>query len=619
MALAIGPLRVIGGMSKKFQVNLRGIIDLLSKHLYSSPEVFVRELLQNGVDAVVARRLITPAFEGNIHIEVTTPADAGPPTLTFIDDGVGLTADEAERFLAVIGESSKRDALGEARKDFIGQFGIGLLACFVVSDEIVVVSRSARGDEPAIEWKGFSDGTYSVRTLTQQVAPGTRIFLRAKDEHAELLDPEKLAESLKHYGRMLSTPVFLTVDGERRRINPDPPPWGLSSEGRPSPKGREALLESGRRTLGGDYLDAIPLRAKAGGVSGVAFVLPQEASPHARHDHSVYLKGMYLTGSARGLLPDWAFFVRCVINVEDLRPTASREGLYEDAKLARASEALGDCIRTHLAVLAERDPSLLARIILQHHRAIKALAVEDDDFYPIVIDYLPFETTAGMLSLGAYRAKFGHPRFISSVDEFRQVAPVAVAQSICLINAGYAYERELLMRLPQLLPDARVEEFDATQLMIELGELPLDQQQASFDLLMRARSVLASYGCEVEMRKFLPQEMTGLYVAGDDVRFRRTTQQTIEQADPLWSGMVEKLAAGDARMDSRAVFCLNYHNPVIQRLAKIEDAAVLRRILPMLYVQSLMLGRHPLSSQEMRTLNQGIGDLIEWGLAGSRP
>ena len=117
---------------QQFQVDLRGIIDLLSDHLYSGPEVYLRELLQNAVDALVAREKSDIGFiakESSIQIEVVTPSEESePPTLIITDRGVGLTEAEVHSFLATIGQSSKREL---SREDFIGQFGIGLLLSLI--------------------------------------------------------------------------------------------------------------------------------------------------------------------------------------------------------------------------------------------------------------------------------------------------------------------------------------------------------------------------------------------------------------------------------------------------------------------------------------------------------
>src|SRR5262245_50998025 len=105
-----------------FQVDLRGLVDLLSQHLYSSPRVYIRELLQNAVDATTARRQLDPGASGAIKITLTANG------ISVADSGIGLTEAEAHQFLATIGNSSKRDDLEGARREFLGQFGIGLLA-----------------------------------------------------------------------------------------------------------------------------------------------------------------------------------------------------------------------------------------------------------------------------------------------------------------------------------------------------------------------------------------------------------------------------------------------------------------------------------------------------------
>jgi molecular chaperone HtpG len=97
-----------------FQVDLRGLVDLLSQHLYSSPRVYIRELLQNAVDATTARRLRDPAAASAIRIAVDGAQ------LSVADSGIGLTEADAHQFLATIGNSSKRDDLAGARREFLG-------------------------------------------------------------------------------------------------------------------------------------------------------------------------------------------------------------------------------------------------------------------------------------------------------------------------------------------------------------------------------------------------------------------------------------------------------------------------------------------------------------------
>jgi molecular chaperone HtpG len=104
-------------MDYRFQVNLNGIIELLSKHTYSSPKVFVRELLQNASDAILARTYLDPDHQGEVRIELVQ-ANSAAPSLIFRDNGIGLTEEEVHLFLATIGQTSKRDEAFCATKRF---------------------------------------------------------------------------------------------------------------------------------------------------------------------------------------------------------------------------------------------------------------------------------------------------------------------------------------------------------------------------------------------------------------------------------------------------------------------------------------------------------------------
>ena len=236
-----------------------------------------------------------------------------------------------------------------------------------------------------------------------------------------------------------------------------------------------ALLQFGREAFGTDFLDAIPLRAKAGDIEGVAYILPHEASLAARRAHRVYLKNMLLSESADNLLPDWAFFVKAVVNANDLRPTASRETFYDDEKLAAARDALGDCLRSYLVNLAEKRPEKLEKFIDLHFRALKALAAEDDEVYRLFIDYLPFETSHGRMTFGEYRREHDTLLFAPTVDQFRQISRVALAQGRCVINAGYAYDHELLTKAPDVFDDLAVEELEASEIVETFDDLTLDE------------------------------------------------------------------------------------------------------------------------------------------------
>ncbi|HTU17500.1 MAG TPA: HSP90 family protein [Gemmataceae bacterium] len=599
-------------MDYKFQINLRGIIELLSNHLYSGPEVFLRELLQNGVDAIRARLNLEPSHQGEITLEVLGKRGGKQqPTLVFTDNGIGLTEEEIHRFLATIGQSSKNAEFWERPSDFIGQFGIGLLSCFVVSDEIVVITRSMREEHaPTIEWRGKPNGTYTVKVLDRDLAAGTQVYLACKKSCEEHFDPERVAEQAAHFGGLLPYPIRVISGKGSQLINADDPPWRRrgSSEAR-----RAALLEYGRKTFEMDFFDAIPLRSAVGEVEGVAFVLPFSPSLATKRTHRVYLKHMLLSENAEDLVPDWAFFVKCVVNANDLRPTASRDSFYEDDKLAATRAALGQCLRDYLFDLAKNHPERLQQFIALHDLSIKALAVRDDEFYRLFIDWLPFETTLGEMTLGEYRKQNPVLRYVTHLDEFRQIARVAAAQDLCILNGAYIYNAELLEKFSEVFPDEQVEEVDPAGLMQSFEDLALDEREQMFSLIKAADLVLQPFKCAAEIKKFMPAELPALYSTNADAGFLRSVEQSREISNELWSSVLDNLA-GKHASEVYAQLCFNYHNPLIRKMAQLRNRTLLQRSIQMLYVQALLLGHHPLNAREMALLNEGLLGLIEWGL-----
>ncbi len=588
-----------------FQVDLRGVIDLLSDHLYSGPQVYIRELLQNAVDAITARQKSEADHHGSIKLEIIKADGNRPTTLVAHDDGIGLTEEEVHQFLATIGKSTKREAL--SRDDFIGQFGIGLLSGFIVSEEIVVITRSIKPDSKTVEWKGRADGTYSVRVLEHDFEAGTQVFLRAKPGCHDFFDPNFVRETASYFGCHLPHSIQVSAGDDRQLINDDPP-WRLDYTNRQIQ--RDGLLQYGKEVFETEFLDAIPIQSEAGGVEGVAFILPYTASLASKRTHRVYLKNMLLSERIDNLLPDWAFFVKCVVNANDLRPTAARESFYDDDNLAMARDTLGECLRSYLVGLAREDRERLYRIIDLHYLPIKGLAVEDDDFYRMFIDWLPFETSLGSMPLGEYCENQSVVRYVPSRDQFRQIAGVASSQSICIINSNYTYDTELIEKLPRVI-GREIEKVDVSEIAQGFQDLSLDEREKVFDFVKLANIVLQPYRCSVEVRKFNPSQLPTLYTTNDSATFLRSIEQSQEVADDLWSGVLDRISEQPAA-DAFAQLCLNYNNALIQKMSGLSDRQLIQRSVEMLYVQALLLGHYPLKSREMNLLNEGLLGLLEY-------
>jgi molecular chaperone HtpG len=581
-------------VEQAFQVDLRGVVDLLSRHLYSSPRVYLRELLQNAVDAITARG------EGPGEIGIETAEGV----LRVHDTGIGLTEDEVHALLATIGRSSKRDELGFARHDFLGQFGIGLLSAFLVADEIEVVTRSAGGGA-AVRWIGFADGRYRVEPGRRE-EPGTTVTLRPRPGAADWVAPAMVAELARAYGSLLPVPV--TVDGEKTTT--DGPPWQARH---PDPGRRRAALEAYCRTLYGfEPFDVIDLDVPEAGLTGVAFVLPQSVTPTSRGAHRVYLRRMLLSENVEGLLPEWAFFVRCVVDAGELRPTAGREALYDDELLDATRQALGERLRQWLVRLAETDPARLRAFLRLHQLGVKAMAVHDDELLRVVYRWLEFETSAGPMTLEEFRRRHADGRYTASVDEFRRLSAVSGAQGVGLVNGGYVYDTEIIERLPDIDPDARLRRLDPAELTTHFGVLDPVAELNLRPFLTTARRALDRLGCDVVVSDFDPASLPALYLTSRAAQHQAELTEAKDLADELWAdvlGALEKAVTAD-----RPQLVLNHRNPLTRRVTSLTEEGLIELAVQGLYGQALLLGHHPLRAADTAVLNRSFLGLLDWAV-----
>jgi molecular chaperone HtpG len=582
-----------------FQVDLRGLVDLLSQHLYSSPRVYIRELLQNAVDATTERG--QSGADTRIRIAI---GDAG---LRIEDHGIGLTEDEAHRFLATIGNSSKRDFMS-ARQEFLGQFGIGLLACFTVAETIRVVTKSAKDPgAKTIEWVATSDGKYGVQILgdeKERTEPGTTVYLTPYHGAERWFEPGLVAELARDYGALL--PYEVTVDSAHNTVTTTEHPAVWDRPYASSRDRKAALIKYATERLGFTPLDVIDLDMPVAGIRGAGFVLPHSASPAEGARHRVYLKGMLLSDATRGLLPEWAFFVRCVIDTDVLRPTASREGLYDDETLGIVRENLGRRVRDWLTGLAAEDPWRLQAFLNVHSLGVKALARHDRELAKIMLPHLMFESTDGAVTLAEFAR--AHPRvyLAPTVEEFRQVAAIASAQGIGVINGGYTYDTELVQLLPDLLPGTIVETLDAPVITSALDTVEPEAELKLAGFLTKARKILEPLDCDVILRSYHPVIVSALYLDSRAARAERTRAEVAADADDLWAEILGSLKSSAPL----AQLVINYHNPVVRRLAAITDQSLLTAAVESLYGQALLMTHRPLRPADSALLNKAFGELL---------
>ncbi|AIY03369.1 hypothetical protein ART_3770 [Arthrobacter sp. PAMC 25486] len=610
----------VGSQTRPFQVDLHGVVDLLSRHIYSGPQVYLRELIQNGRDAIVARRLAEGAegaeSSGRREIRIF-PSSPDNPEFRVDDDGIGLNVDEVAQLLATVGRSSKRDLFELPRQDLLGQFGIGLLSCFMVADEIEVVSRKA--GESAVRWVGSASGTFSVSVLDGVDLPvGTSVKLRPRADDAELCTRKTVTELATRYARYLPVPI-LVADGTGGfdTIN-RPSLFILAGEERA--ERRSELLELGTELIGARPLDAIELSGPSTGTRGTAYILPFTPPPSARAAHAVYLGGMLVDEHSQDLLPEWAFFVRAVVDSTGLKPTASRESLVADESLEMTRTELGAALRAWIIRMGAANPNKLAEFVSIHHLGLKSLVAHDDELASFLTRWLSVETTAGRMTIEELVSRQKHIRYTESMEEFRQIAAMVPAEDP-VVNGGYVYDTEIIRRLPFLFDGTSVEKVALAALLNSLAVPALAERAAVLEFEQRASAVLKPFDVQVNVRNFAPVEVSALYLADEAVLRGMHRSAARRVANSLWSGVLAKAeksleaATEHNHQLAQATLCANWDNPLIRTLAKSSDGAVFNRTIKLLYVQAMLGAHQPLGAAQRSLLTESLNDLVQLSMS----
>lgn len=376
------------------QVDLSGLMMVLGGHLYSTPAVALRELVQNAHDSIVRRRL--EQGEAPARIEVR----AGPGELAVIDSGAGLTHDEIVSFLATVGAGYTRGLrAASASEELIGFFGLGFLSAFVVADEVIVHSTSASAPDEGWLYRSRGGERYSLAPAPPREV-GTEVRLRLKPDFHELLLPGTLESLLSRYTALLPIPVFY---GDKA-VNDEPPPWREPEES-PVRALRRRLDFAARFERRFEPLCTFDLAADSStDLRGLLWV--QDGASWATSDNrnlSVFVRGMLLDDDARELLPAWAGFVGGVVESARLTPVASREDLQRDAAWEAARERLRETLVEGLAALPRRSPEAWRRVRNRHGEALLGAALADPRLFSALADELLVATSEGDRPVGALR------------------------------------------------------------------------------------------------------------------------------------------------------------------------------------------------------------------------
>jgi molecular chaperone HtpG len=286
-------------------------------------------------------------------------------------------------------------------------------------------------------------------------------------------------------------------------------------------------------------------------------------------------------------------------------------------------------LRRFLLQTARENRPLLEDLIALHHLGIKQLAAHDDELLSIFVDWFPFETSHGSMPFGDVVKRGTRLHYTPHLDEFRQMAPLAAAHGLTLVNAAYTFDVDVL-RAGCLLRGVEFVRLDAATLAARLEDVDLADVDVAAALADAARAALSDVDIDVEVKRFHPQTLAAFYGAPDSVLRRRSLEQSrdaaAEQNNPLADALSDLIAAQDGTsggMRERPTLAFNWRAPVVRRLAELcsveneAGAPLLSTALRVLYAQALLLGHHPLGARELEALNGGLLSLVEAGVAAA--
>ena len=195
----------------KIGVTTENIFPVIKKFLYSDHEIFLRELVSNAVDATQKLKTLSAKneFQGELgDITIHISVDADKKTLTVTDRGIGMTADEIDRYINQIAFSGAEEFLAKYKDQaIIGHFGLGFYSSFMVADKVEIFTQSYNADAPSMHWSCDGSPEYQMEELPEKRERGTQIVMHLSDDCKEYCEEQKVEELLKKYCHFLPVPI----------------------------------------------------------------------------------------------------------------------------------------------------------------------------------------------------------------------------------------------------------------------------------------------------------------------------------------------------------------------------------------------------------------------------
>ena len=332
----------------EFQAEVRRLMDIVINSLYTDKEIFIRELVSNASDALEKLRYIQltekEIYDEALPLEIEISTSSEDNTIAFTDYGIGMSRKDLVENLGTIARSGSRSFLEAVEKsgteggDLIGQFGVGFYSSFMVADSVEVVTRGYRRNSEHLIWRSSGDGVFEI-TKGKGHRRGTKVVMFLKEDAREYSDPDVIRDILRKYSAFVPFP--LKLNGEQ--INTTEAVWL---------RNRSEITD---QEYGGFYrfqtnsFDEPRYRlhfsSEAPIDMNVLLFVPEDNTERlgfGRMDPgvSLYSRRVLIDASPDNLLPEWARFLKGVVDSADIPLNISRETMQDSSLMRRLNSAI---------------------------------------------------------------------------------------------------------------------------------------------------------------------------------------------------------------------------------------------------------------------------------------
>ncbi|WP_334124473.1 molecular chaperone HtpG [Empedobacter brevis] len=341
-------------------VSVENIFPLIKKFLYSDHEIFLRELISNASDATLKLKHLTSIGDakveyGNPKIEVKINKD--DKTLHIIDQGLGMTADEVEKYINQVAFSGAEEFINQHQDadGIIGHFGLGFYSAFMVADKVEIITKSYK-DEPAVHWTCDGSPEFTLEKA-EKTERGTEIILHISEDSKEFLDEWKIRELLNKYNKFMPIPIKFGTKKETL-----PLPEGAAEDAKPeeievddiinntTPAWTKAPSELTDEDYQNFYRELYPLQFEEPlfhihlnvdypfNLTGILFFPKLGNNINIDKDRiQLYQNQVFVTDEVKGIVPDFLMLLRGVIDSPDIPLNVSRSYLQADGAVKKIS------------------------------------------------------------------------------------------------------------------------------------------------------------------------------------------------------------------------------------------------------------------------------------------